>query len=70
MENIHHLAAGNPLRFLPVPETLTADQRWLAGMSRSDKIWSTLLTYPALGKFDYPVSIASSKVGPSKRSQR
>lgn len=50
-----HSVSGNPSRFLTGAVEIRPDDEWRAGMSRSEKGLTTLLTWPGLLRYGYPL---------------
>ena len=64
-----HLAGGNPIRFEAGPVRIAEDDEWKEKMSRRDVLALTLLTWPLLLKFGYPLLPAQRRAAPVRESE-
>ena len=55
-----HSIAGNPVRFKQGAITLKTDSEWAVNMKSSEKTLATLLTWPLLLKYQYPLKLPVS----------
>lgn len=56
LTKMNHTVSGNPIRFKNGETALKLDQEWVSQMSFGDKLLVTLLTWPYLVKYHYPIN--------------
>jgi hypothetical protein len=54
-----HSVAGNPMRFRTGPTALRPDIAWIDGLSRRDRAVVTMLSWPLLKAYGYPLRAAA-----------
>ena len=54
-----HSVAGNPMRFRIGSTELRPDRAWVSGLSRRDKTIVTMLSWPLLRAYGYPLKVAA-----------
>lgn len=66
----NHMVGGNPVRFTHGSVTIRRDDEWIGAMRSEDKHKVTLLTWPLLLKYGYPLNSGSNGTPRQARVQQ